>query len=126
MPLNVIVEEKGAGTYLVRPEGSIDTKSSADLAVRVDTLLEKAPKVIIFDLKDVGFVCSSAVSVIFMTERSMRDKGGKVLMVNLQPQFKKVFEIVQAFPSQQVFTNVEDMDKYLEQIQRKLNEGEIK
>jgi anti-anti-sigma factor len=126
MPLNVIVEKKVTGTYIVRPEGSIDTKSSADLAVRVDTLLEKAPKVIIFDLKDVGFLCSAGVSVIFMAERSLRDKGGKVLMVNLQPQFKKVFDIVQAFPAKHVFTNVEEMDRYLEEIQSKLNDGEIK
>jgi anti-anti-sigma factor len=126
MPFNVIVEEKGAGIYLVRPEGSIDSKSSADLSVRVDTLLKKAAKVIIFDLKDVGFVCSAGVSVIFRAQRFLRNKGGKVLLVNLQPQFQKVFDMVQAFPAQHIFTGLEEMDRYLEGIQHKVNEGEIK
>lgn len=125
MPLNVSVEEKGAGTYTVRPVGSIDANTFAILGVKVDALLEKSPKVIIFDMKDVGFVSSAGIGVILVAEQSLKRKGGEVLMVNLQPQIKKVFEIVQALPAQQVFTSLEEMDKYLKEIQRKVKEGEI-
>lgn len=125
MPLNVTVEEKGAGTYLVRPEGSIDSNTFAILGAKVDALLEKSPKVIIFDMKDVGFVSSAGVGVILVAEQSLKPKGGKVLLVNLQPPIKKVFDIVQALPAHQVFTSLEEMDRYLKEIQRKVKEGEI-
>ena len=46
-------------------------------------------------------------------------------MVNLQPQIKKVFDIVKALPEQQIFTSIEEMDNYLKEIQRKVKDGEI-
>jgi anti-sigma B factor antagonist len=125
MPLNVTVEEKGAGTYTIRPVGSIDANTFSTLGVKVDALLEKSPKVLIFDMKDVGFVSSAGIGVILVAEQSLKPNGGKVLLVNLQPQIKKVFDIVQALPVQQVFSSLEEMDRYLKEIQRKVKEGEI-
>jgi anti-sigma B factor antagonist len=125
MPLTVTVEEKGPGTYVVRPVGSIDANTFATLGVKVDELLEKSPKVLIFDMKDVGFVSSAGIGVVLIAEQSLKPAGGKVLLVNLQPQIKKVFDIVQALPVQQVFSSLEEMDRYLKEIQRKVKEGEI-
>lgn len=125
MPLSVTVEDKGAGTYMVRPVGSIDTNTFAILGAKVDALLEKSPRVIIFDMKDVGFVSSAGVGVILVAEQSLKPSGGRVLMVNLQPQIKKVFDIVKALPEQQIFTSLEEMDRYLKEIQRKVKDGEI-
>src|SRR5262245_8266072 len=125
MPLKVSVEEKGYGTYLVHPEGSLDSKTFGDLGVKVDALLEKSPRVIVFDMKDVNFVSSAGIGIILMAEQTLKPTGGKVLMFNLQPQIKKVFDIVQALPKQQVFSSLEEMDRYLKEIQRKVKEGEI-
>ena len=125
MPLKVSIEEKGAGTYAVHPEGSIDAKTHTILGSEVDAILKKSPKLIIFDLKDVNYVSSAGVSVVLVAEQSLKLSGGKVLMVNLQPQIRKVFDIVKALPDQQIFTSVEEMDRYLKEIQRKVKEGEI-
>jgi anti-sigma B factor antagonist len=125
MPLNVTMEERADGTYIVRPVGSIDANTFATLGAKVDALLEKSPRVLIFDMKDVGFVSSAGIGVILVAEQSLKPKGGKVLLVNLQPQIKKVFDIVQALPVQQVFSSLEEMDRYLKEIQRKVKEGEI-
>jgi anti-anti-sigma factor len=125
MPLKVSVEEKTAGTYLVRPEGSIDTNTYAILGAEVDAILKKSPKLIIFDMKDVNYVSSAGISVVLAAEQSLKPAGGRVLMVQLQPQIRKVFDIVKALPNQQIFTSVEEMDKYLKEIQRKVKEGEI-
>ena len=125
MALNVSVEDKGAGTYMVRPVGSIDSNTFAILGVKVDAILEKSPKVIIFDMKDVSFVSSAGIGVVLIAEQSLKPKGGEVLLVNLQPQIKKVFDIVKALPDQQSISSLEEMDKYLKEIQRKVKEGEI-
>jgi hypothetical protein len=38
--------------------------------------------------------------------------------MNLQPQIKKVFEIINALPSLQVFATIEELDNYLTEMQR--------
>lgn len=124
MPLKVSVENRGEGTYTIRPEGSIDTNTFMTLQNEVDPILEKS-KVIIFDMKDVNYVSSAGVGVVLLAEQSLKATNGKVLMVNLQPQIKKVFDIVKALPDQQVFSSLEEMDRYLKEVQRKVKEGEM-
>jgi anti-sigma B factor antagonist len=41
-------------------------------------------------------------------------------MTNLQPQIRKVFEIIMALPSLNVFESVADLDRYLTGIQKKV------
>jgi len=47
-------------------------------------------------------------------------KGGKaeLLIVNLRPRVRRVFEIVNALPREQIFESTEEMDRYLAAIQR--------
>jgi anti-anti-sigma factor len=125
MPLKVRVDKKDAQTYLVYPQGSIDANTFADLGVEVEAILEKSPRLLIFDMKDVSYVSSAGVGVVLLAEQSLKEHKGQVLMVNLQPQIKKVFDIVKALPVQQIFRSMEEMDEYLEEIQRKVKEGEI-
>jgi anti-anti-sigma factor len=125
MPLKVSVEDRGEGTYTIRPEGSIDTNTFMILQNELDPILGKSPKVIIFDMKNVNYVSSAGVGVVLLAEQSLKANNGKVLMVNLQPQIKKVFEIVKALPDQQVFSSMDEMDRYLKEIQRKVKEGEM-
>ncbi len=125
MPLKVSVEQKDEGTYVVRPEGSIDANTHTILGSEMNAILAKTPRLIIFDMKNVNFVSSAGVGLVLQTEKSLQLHGGSALMVHLQPQIRKVFEIVQALPAQQIFTSVQEMDKYLKEIQRKVKEGEI-
>jgi anti-anti-sigma factor len=125
MPLKVSVLDKGEGTYMVIPQGSIDANTYNTLDSEVDTILGKSPRLIIFDMKDVNYVSSAGVGVVLSAEQSLKPNAGRVLMVNLQPQIRKVFDIVKALPAQQIFTSVEEMDKYLKEIQRKVKDGEM-
>jgi hypothetical protein len=38
--------------------------------------------------------------------------------MNLQPQIKKVFDILNALPTMQVFASIEEMDRYLDAMQK--------
>ena len=125
MPLKVSVEDKGQGSYLVRPVGAIDANTFSTLGLEVEEILKKSPKTIIFDMADVNYVSSAGVGVVLLAEQDLKANNGKVLMVNLQPQIRKVFAIVKALPDQQIFKSIEEMDEYLKEIQRKVKEGEI-
>ena len=43
--------------------------------------------------------------------------------MNLQPQIRKVFDIVSALPTMQVFKNIEELDEYLDVMQKKVKSG---
>ncbi len=125
MPLTVRVEEKGRGMYMVYSEGTIDANTHTILRSEMDAILKKSPRMIIMDMKDVKYISSAGIAVVLTTEKSMKDHGGDLLMVHLPPQIKKVFDIVQALPSQQIFASVEELDRYLIEMQRKVKDGEI-
>lgn len=122
MPLKVNVNAKGAGCFTVSPEGSIDTGTSMILEKEIDSLLKKKPKAIVLDMQGVGFMSSAGVRVVFKTKRCIEEIGGVLTIVNLQPQIKKVFDIINALPSLQVFESIEELDKYLAEMQKKSTE----
>lgn len=124
MPLKVSVVRKDEGTYIISPQGSIDSNTHTILGSEVDAVLEKSPQFIVFDMKDVSFVSSAGVSVVLMAEKALKAKGGTAVMVHPQPQIKKVFDIVKALPAQQIFKSVQEMDAYLKVIQRRIVEGD--
>jgi len=125
MPLTVTVKQTGEGTYTVSPVGSIDAQTHTILGTEIGTILDKKASHIIFDMKDVRYVSSAGISVVLTAEKALKLAGGSALIVHLQPQIRKVFDIVQALPPEQIFSSVQEMDQYLKEIQRKVKEGEM-
>jgi anti-anti-sigma factor len=120
MALRVMSDEKSAGVYVVSPVGSLDTNTYSTLQQEVESLLQESPQVIIFDLKELNYISSSGVSVILMARKVMKSNEGEVLLVNMQPQIEKVFEIIKALPDQRIFKNIEELDSYLDRMQKKV------
>jgi anti-anti-sigma regulatory factor len=60
------------------------------------------------------------VGVIIKTRKIMKNNDGQVLLVNLQPQIEKVLEIIKALPDQRIFNNIEELDGYLDRMQKKV------
>ena len=58
--------------------------------------------------------------VILVTQKAMKAAGGEMALTNLQPQIRKVFEIIMALPSMNVFEDVAELDRYLTGIQKKV------
>ena len=122
MALTVKVEEKSPGVQFVCPIGSLDTMTYLTLEDEIDLLLQKAPKTIIFDMKDLEYISSSGVGVIMKARKMMKNNHGEVLLVNLQPQVEKVFDIIKALPDQRIFKDVQELDAYLDRMQKKIME----
>jgi anti-sigma B factor antagonist len=124
MSLKVKVEPRAGGAYvIVEPAGPIDATTYTVLAAEVEALLKKPPPLLIFDLQYVNFVSSAGIGVVLSTEKAMKKAGGKTLIVNAKPHVRKVFDIVQALPKDQLFNSVQELDAYLAEIQRQVREG---
>ncbi|MDH3850894.1 MAG: STAS domain-containing protein [Deltaproteobacteria bacterium] len=120
MSLTVKLDEKAPGIHVVSPMGSLDIMNYTTLQEAIDSLLEKSPKMIILDLKDLDYITSSGVGVVIKTRKIMKNNNGEILLVNLQPQIAKVFEIIKALPDQRIFNNIEELDRYLDRMQKKV------
>ena len=125
MPLEVSSREKECGVLVVSSIGSIDSTTYKILQNHLDLiLLENCPKIIVFDMDGVNFISSMGVRVIFKTRKCLKEKGGELLMANLRPQIKVVFDIIRALPPERIFASIAELDDYLAHMQRRtLEEG---
>jgi anti-anti-sigma factor len=120
--LNIRIEEGRPLTKTVLLEGRLDTDTAGDFDQELQFLLGTAVKILVFDMAKLDFVSSAGLSSLFRVQKQMKARGGKTLMVHLQPQVKKVFEIVKTVDLETVFRNVQELDEYLDAIQNKSSE----
>ena len=123
MPLTIISKEREAGVVTVFAAGSLDSNTFTVLEDRLTLIRKSNPRAIIFDLKDLTYISSAGVRVFVGLRKAMKATGGTVALTNLQPQIRKVFDIIQALPSLNVFESVEELDRYLAKMQQKVQEG---
>jgi anti-sigma B factor antagonist len=120
--LTVASEQGAAGIHIVRPAGSLDSNTSRILEDHLAGLRRDGAITFVLDLKDLTYISSAGVRVILVAKKAMKAAGGDVALTNLRPQIRKVFEIIQALPSLNVFESVADLDRYLAGIQKKVRE----
>ena len=118
MPLSIQVTEDQPGIFTVAPEGPIDSDTYFSLEQKLNSILNDTTKLVIFDMARVIYISSMGLGVIFKTRGFLEGHGGSMIITNLQPQVKKVFDIIKALP-QNIFQNMEEVDAYITQIQRK-------
>ena len=119
MALTVSSLEKMPRVFILSPVGSLDSNTYGVLEKKVEYLLRDGQaKHITLDMAGVSYISSMGVRVVLKTQKELKQRGGIMSMMNLQPQIKKVFEIINALPSLQVFASIEELDNYLTEMQK--------
>jgi anti-anti-sigma factor len=118
MGLKVKTEKRSPGVEIIAPIGTINGNTYLMLENAVDAVLERKPDVIIFDLEFLDYINSLGIRVLLRTKKAMKETNGKMVFMNLQPQIKKVFEILDALPSLKVFASIQELDQYLDTMQK--------
>ncbi|MFH1644973.1 MAG: STAS domain-containing protein [Candidatus Omnitrophota bacterium] len=119
MGIQVSKIEKSTGVFVVAISGSIDTNTYAVLEKELDAILQCSPKAMVLDMKDVNYMSSAGVRVVLKAQRIMQKNKGEFSMVNLQPQIRKVFDIINALPDLNIFASIQELDSYLDSMQKK-------
>jgi len=119
MPLT-ITTEPGQGFVTIRPAGALDSNTSPSLEEHVGGIMARRPRALVFDLKDLHYISSAGIRVIVATQKAMKAAGGEMVLTNLQPQIRKVFEIIMVMPSLRVLEDVAELDRYLDGVQKKV------
>ncbi len=119
MSLRIARSLKKPGVVVLTLAGSLDAKTATDLEDEVGKLLQDSDIIgLVLDLELLEFISSAGLRVVVMAQKGMKAAGGTLMMINLQPQIRKVFDIVKALPSMEVFSSVTELDNYLAQMQR--------
>ena len=124
MSLNITITPESDNGKRISIAGSLDSNTAPQLQQSIDAEINESVDPTVIDFKDLDFLSSAGLRVIFKTKKIMDNSGGRFLLVNLQPQIKKVFEIIKALDGMHVFKDQDEMDDYLAAMQTKVKEGE--
>ena len=104
--------------------GSLDSNSSGQLDKEIDDACSDGVRTLILDMREVSFISSAGIGVIIKTKESLKKRNMESTLIHLQPQVKRVFEIMQLLPTLNVFASRSELDDYLSKIQNRiLDEG---
>ena len=124
MSLEIVITPEANNGKRISIAGSLDSNTAPELQQSIDTEINDSVSATILDFKDLDFLSSAGLRVIFKAKKLMDSSGSKFLMVNLQPQIKKVFEIIKALDGMNVFKDQAEMDEYLTAMQDKVKDGD--
>jgi anti-sigma B factor antagonist len=119
MALSIQLEEGRSFTKTLRVVGRLDNETAADLDRELDEVLATALKVLVFDLGGLEYTTSAGLRVFLRAQKIMMQRSGKTLFVNLQAPVQKVFDIAKAADLGAIFRNVNELDAYLDAMQKK-------
>jgi anti-anti-sigma factor len=124
MELQIRTLPIAATVVAVALDGSIDGTTYRLLDEEVGRLLAGPYKTLVFDMKNVDQVTSAGIGVIMKAKASAKHKGGDLAMRNVQPQVRRVFEIMSLVPALNVFEDRAELDDYLTTIQQRIVEDQ--
>ncbi len=120
--LDISVENQPQGRVRVALKGRLDTQTYTQCEQRLEPLLNPSTKVLVFDLAELEYISSMGLRVLMKTSKTMSKLGGKCLLTRLPPPIRTVIDIANALPPQNIFASVEEADRYLDLMQRRVSE----
>lgn len=124
MSLDITIAAPDHFSQRVTLGGRLDTHSYQELDRQLAPLMASPINSLVLDLAGLEYISSAGVRSIFKARKALAARGGKVLVVNPQPQIQKVFDVVKAVPLNEIFSTVAEADAYLDAMQRKVLRGE--
>lgn len=122
MKLKIRNRQTKPGIVTMSPEGSVDADTSAILDRELRRILAENVKTLVLDMAGVDFISSAGIGTVTKAKVTLKRQGGDLAMINVQPQVKKVFEIMRLGPVLNVFESIRELDEYLEKLQKRVVE----
>ncbi|HEY1036695.1 MAG TPA: STAS domain-containing protein [Pseudoxanthomonas sp.] len=120
MSLGIDILPPGKGSQRVAVSGRLDTHTYEDLDEALAPMLSRQLHSLVLDLSGLEYISSAGIRSIFKARKALAPHGGKVLLVNPQPQIQKVLDMVKAVPLNEIFSSTAEADAYLDAMQRKV------
>jgi anti-anti-sigma factor len=124
MALEVEITSQKPDGRRVALRGRLDTITAPQLEAQLAPLLDSPDvRALVFQLDGLEYLSSAGIRCFIRARKALAERQGHVAIVNPQPAVKRVFEIVKALPSEQVFDSEAEFDAYLDVMQRRARKG---
>ena len=123
MPLQIATESISPGIVGLKLDGQLDGDTYKNLDQEITRLQEGTFKTIVLNMQGVDRISSAGIGSLVKAKATAKRKGGDLAMNNLQPQIKRVLEIMALVPTLNVFRNQAELDEYLGRVQKRIVEG---
>ena len=90
--MDVIITGENSRTF-VTLSGRLDTTNAERFQADIASLFEDPQPDIEIDCKDMEYTSSQGLRLFLMLQKSVSSKGGSLVMTNMRPQVKEVFDI---------------------------------
>ena len=116
MALDIKVSKKKDYVYSIELKGSIDTETYQQLEKELKEIINDKTRAIIWDMEGVSYISSFGIMLMISTQKALKENHAAFTMVNLQPPIKKVLDAVRILPMLDIFDDMLEADKYIDQI----------
>ncbi len=99
-------------------DGALNTDTSPAFEEKLQSVVDKGYALTVIDMGALDYISSAGLRVIFKAAKQTRSAGNRLAAANRKPHIDKVFEILKALPDMAVFANEDELDEYLEEMQR--------
>lgn len=114
--LEIKIIKKKDYVYSVELGGSVDTNTHQQLKEELKEIIDEKTKAIIIDMGRVSYISSAGIGIIMWAKKELKHKNATFAMINLQPQIEKVFDAMKILPMIDIFDDMPEADKYIDQI----------
>lgn len=90
--MDITIQNQGAKT-LVTLNGRIDTTNADQFQADIQPLLTSPDPDIDIDCTHMTYTSSQGLRIFLALQKSVLARGGKMVMLNMNPQVKEVFDI---------------------------------
>jgi len=115
---NILVERRPDGTAAIILIGRLDAENAGLVEQALDAVMDKRPWRVILDLGRLNYIASAGIRIILKLRQLQLASNGKLFMLEMQPQVKRVFELMQLLRVQEMFDSEADLDAYLDSVQQ--------
>jgi len=93
-------------------EGRLDVHQSNDIEKAIDRLIENKDNInILINLEKVEYLSSSGLRIFIATKRKLKDKDGKMRLMNMNDAVRKIFKVVELIDLFDVYTDEDEAVK---------------
>lgn len=90
--MDVQITKEGSRTFVVL-SGRLDTTNADKFQADITPLMEDAAPDIEFDCTQMEYTSSQGLRLFLMLQKTVSSKGGSMVLKNMKPQVKEVFDI---------------------------------
>jgi anti-sigma B factor antagonist len=120
MKLAIAVKRAKPDAVTLTLRGTLDGETCALLDREVDKALTQPVRTLVLDMAGVEFITSAGIGTIMKARTSLSRQQADLAIIGMQPQVRKVFEIIRVLPKLKVYKDQAELDEYLGRIQRQM------